>query len=117
MISGTIETSEAKAKAIKGLVDRIINSFKKDLKVSGQPLVQSFLTDKNLKQRVVRDILPKLGTKTSGYTRVVRLGTRLGDQTTMVKISLIGAEELGSVVTPKKSVKIEPAKSKKRSVK
>lgn len=59
LLHGTITTSQAKAKAIKGLVDKIINSTKsKDA-------------------------------RKSGYTKLVRLGTRLGDQTMMVKMSLI----------------------------
>lgn len=81
---GTIQTSEAKAKAIKGLVDKIINAVKKNPEA----------VDKNLSERLVKEIIPKLGVKTSGYTSIVKLGTRLGDQTMMVKMSLIGAEEL-----------------------
>lgn len=94
LLSGTIQTSETKAKAIKGLIDKIINSAKKEVKTPGQPLIHSFLSDKSLKDRMINDILPKLGTKTSGYTRIIKMGTRLGDQTMMVKMSLIGAEEL-----------------------
>lgn len=81
-LHGTIQTSETKAKAIKGLVDKIINSVKKD----------TFSSDKDLKEKI-KDILPKLGNKTSGYTSIVRIGPRVGDQTTIVKMSLIGAEE------------------------
>jgi len=75
-LHGTIQTSETKAKAIKGLVDKIINSAKK----------------KNTQDKLVRVILPKLGDRTSGFTSIVRIGPRQGDQTTMVKMSLIGAE-------------------------
>lgn len=88
---GTIQTSEAKAKAIKGLVDRIIN-LAKDKKSESR--LQSFVTDKNLRERLVKEIIPRLGTRTSGFTSLVKLGTRLGDQTMMVRMSLIGAEEL-----------------------
>ena len=80
---GTIQTSEAKAKAIKGLVDKIINSAKKNPKSIPLDL-----------QELIGRIIPKLGTRTSGFTQVVRMGTRLGDQTMMVKMSLIGSEEL-----------------------
>lgn len=61
LLHGTLTTTEAKAKAIKGLVDKIINSTKKK------------------------------DARKSGYTKLVRLGTRPGDQTMMVKMSLIGA--------------------------
>ena len=88
---GTIQTSEAKAKAIKGLVDKVIN-FSKDKK--RQHLLQSFLIDKNLRDRLIKEIVPKISNRNSGYTSLVRLGSRFGDQTMMVKMSLIGAEEL-----------------------
>lgn len=115
-LHGNIKTSQAKAKAIKGLVDRVINLAKEK---RTQPKLQSFLTDKNLTERLIKEIVPKIGNRTSGYTSLIRLGTRLGDQTTMVKMSLIGAEELkpiekglGSRVqgTVKKA---EPVKQKK----
>ena len=130
---GTIQTSETKAKAIKGLVDKIIN-LAKDKK---EARLQSFLTDKNLRDRLIKEIVPLLGGRTSGYTSMVRMGTRLGDQTTMVRMSLIGAEELKSLekksssenqelskksekpkkktiaTTPRKSIKVKTVKTKK----
>ena len=90
-LTGTIQTSEAKAKAIKPLIDKMVNWAKKK---QTETQLQSFLTDKNLRERLIKEIVPKLGTKTSGYARFIRMGTRVGDQTTMVKISLIGAEQL-----------------------
>lgn len=78
-IHGSIQTSEAKAKAIKGLVDKVINLAK---------------NKKIYRFGLTKEILPKLGSRTSGYTSLVKLGTRLGDQAMMVKMSLIGAERL-----------------------
>ncbi|KAF0242830.1 MAG: large subunit ribosomal protein L17 [bacterium] len=88
---GTITTSESKAKATKGLIDKVIN-LAKEKRTQGR--LQSFLTDKNLQERLIKEIVPKLGTRTSGYTSMVRMGSRLGDQTMMVRMSLIGAEQL-----------------------
>ncbi len=88
---GTIQTSEAKAKAIKGLVDKVVNLAKEK---NTQSRLQTFLNDKNLRERLIKEIVPKLANRNSGYTSLVRLGTRFGDQTMMVKMSLIGAEEL-----------------------
>lgn len=90
-LHGTIQTSSSKAKAIKALVDKVINLAKgKNTKVR----LQSFLTDKNLQDRLVKEIVPKLGTRTSGYTSMIRMGPRQGDQTMIVKMSLIGVEQL-----------------------
>lgn len=105
---GTIQTSEVKAKAIKGLVDKIINLAKnKNAKMQ----LQSFLTDKGLRERLTKEIIPNLGARTSGYTQVVRLGARPGDQTTIVKMSLIGVEQL-SVFSSQLSDKSKPVVSK-----
>lgn len=98
---GTIKTSWAKAKAIKGLVDRVINLAKEK---KTQPQVQSFLTDKNLQERLIKEIVPKLAGRTSGYTSMVQVGLRLGDQTMMVRMSLIGAEELRPNVKEEKKI-------------
>lgn len=76
---GTITTSEAKAKAIKGMVDKIINRAK---------------LKKSFKLGLTKEILLKLDNRTSGYTSMIKVGNRWGDQTRLVKMSLIGAEEL-----------------------
>lgn len=89
---GTIQTSEVKAKTIKGLVDRIINSAKANSKSDN--LIKSFVVDNNLRERLIKEIVPKLGSRTSGFTRIVKMGPRLGDQSTIVQMSLIGAEAL-----------------------
>lgn len=94
-LHGTIETSETKAKAIKGLVDKIIN-LAKDKKI--------------YRFGLIKEILPKLGNRTSGYTSLVKLGTRLGDQTMMVRMSLIGA---GEKVVPKKAAVRKKVSKKK----
>lgn len=99
-LHGTIQTSEIKAKAIKGLVDQIITSAKSK---NTQGKLQSYLADSYLQERLVKEILPKLGNRTSGYTRVVRVGPRQGDQTTIVKMSLIGAEQLKQIKKESKS--------------
>lgn len=117
VLHGSIQTSDAKSKAIKGLIDKAIN-FAKEKNYSR---LQSIVTDKNLQERLVKEIAPKMEKRTSGYTSMVRLGTRLGDQTMMVRMSLLGAEQwkplekgLGSrvqgIVKIKEQKKTIPAK-------
>lgn len=98
---GTIRTSETKAKAIKGLVDKVINLAKEK---NREGKLQSYLSDKSLGDRLIQEIVSKLGTRTSGYTQIVKLGTRVGDRTMMVKMSLIGAEKLKPI---EKELRIE----------
>lgn len=88
---GTITTSQTKASAIKGMVDKIITAAKnKDSK----RILQSFFADKLLQERLIKEIAPKLQNRVSGYTSMVKIGVREGDRTTLVKMSLIGLEEL-----------------------
>jgi len=112
LIHGTIQTSETKAKAIKGLIDRVIN-LAKDKR---ETRLQSFLVDKNLRERLIKEIVPRLAARTSGYTSIVRMGTRSGDQTTMVRMSLIGAEELEPISKEKvsKASKVKKATPTKK---
>lgn len=107
---GTIETSEAKAKSIKGLVDKVINLAKAK---NSQLHLQSFLSDKNTRERLIKEVVPKLGNKTSGYTSLVKMGRRLGDQTMIVKMSLIGAEELKPIEKVTTTQEVQPVKQKK----
>lgn len=90
-LRGSIETSQKKAGAIKGLVDKIINLAKVK---SRQHLLKSYLANKDLQERLIKEIVPKISNRTSGYTSIIKLGTRFGDNTMMVRMSLIGAENL-----------------------
>ena len=90
LLHGTITTSQAKAKALKGQIDKIINLAKSK---NSKRLLQAYFAQ-DLQDRLVKEILPKLGTRTSGYTSMIRMGVQAGDNTTVVKMSLIGAEEL-----------------------
>ncbi|MBI2019546.1 hypothetical protein HYS95_02700 [Candidatus Daviesbacteria bacterium] len=89
-LHGTIQTSQTKAKAIKGLVDKIVNTAKS----KRQDQLRSLVPDKRIATRLTEEILPKLSNKTSGYTSLVKMGTRPGDQTMIIKMSLIGVEKL-----------------------
>lgn len=109
VLHGTITTTEAKAKAIKGLIDKIINLAKNK---NSQRLLQAYFANPLLQMRLVKEILPKLSSRVSGYTSLVRMGIREGDRSLMVKMSLIGAEEMskapaGAVkkVAPKKLIR------------
>jgi len=90
-LHGTITTTESKAKSIKGLVDKIINCAKNK---NSQRLLQSYFTSKVLQDRLVKEIAPKLDSRTSGYTSLMKMGIREGDRSIAVKMSIIGAEKL-----------------------
>lgn len=105
ILSEKIETTESKAKAVKGLVDKIITQAKTP---STQRLVSQFLTQKKITDKLIKEILPRLETRTSGFTSVVKLGRRQGDGTMMVRMSLLLEE-------PTKTVKAIEKKEETKS--
>ncbi len=98
---GTITTSETKATAIKGMVDKIITAAKNK---NAQRLLQSFFADKLLQERLIKEIAPKMQNRVSGYTSMIKVSVRGGDRTRLVKMSLIGLEELKPPQKVKKEV-------------
>lgn len=82
----TITTSEAKAKAIRGTVDRLINQAKSP---SAKNLIGQFLASRKAEEKLTRQLLPRLQTRRSGYTSLVRLGRRLGDDSPRVQMMLL----------------------------
>ncbi len=109
ILHGTITTSESKAKAIKGLVDKIITLAKSK---HSQRLLSAYFSNKSLQERLIKDIVPKLESRTSGYTSLIRIGERVGDRTTLVKMSIIGSENL-KPFEKKEVVKVEKKVEKK----
>ncbi len=97
-LSESIQTTESKAKAVKGLVDKLINQAKD---TSSQRLVSQFLTAKTTQDKLIKVLLPRLKDRTSGYTSTVRLGARQGDGAMMVKMSLLLSEDKKSAKTVK----------------
>ena len=110
ILSESIQTTESKAKAVKGLVDKIINQAKD---TSSRRLVSQFLATKSTQDRLVKDILPRLKDRTSGYTSVVRLGARQGDGAVMVKMSLLLSEVKKETKSAKEEKVVEVKEEKK----
>jgi len=78
-----IKTTRAKAKAIQGLVDRLVTQIKKGTSASKREVIK-FLTQKPAVEKLTKEIVPKLSSRTSGYTRIIRAGNRNGDNAPMV---------------------------------
>ena len=88
-INEKIVTSEAKAKSVKSLVDKLITQAKSP---TTRRLVQQFLIDKTVAEKLVADLVPRLSDRVSGYTSLIKLGPRQGDGTKMVQMSLLTQE-------------------------
>lgn len=83
-----IKTTLSKAKAIKGLADRLINQVGR-ASLHRQRLIESFLQNKKAVEKLFQEIRPRFSQRTSGFTRIIRIGKRRGDDTIIAKIELV----------------------------
>lgn len=88
---GKIETTKVRAKAIRGLIDRLVNKIKKGT-LATQREVLKILPEEAI-GRLSKEILPKLTSSSSGYTRIIKIGRRLGDGAEMVRMEWVTGEE------------------------
>jgi large subunit ribosomal protein L17 len=88
-----ITTTVAKAKALRGYVEPLITKSKTD-STHSRRTVFSYLKNKDAVSSLFRDIAPKVATRNGGYTRIIRLGFRLGDNAEMCMIELVDFNEL-----------------------
>lgn len=103
--NGRIETTHAKAKAIRADIDRVINYGKKT-NIAARREVSKILGGDRLVREIFSKISPSLSDRTSGYTRIIRLGQRISDATDKVLIELVN-------YTPVEKVKVEKVKTEK----
>ncbi|MBL7150561.1 50S ribosomal protein L17 [Candidatus Microgenomates bacterium] len=87
-----IKTTLPKAKAIKGLIDKLITKARKGT-LHNQRLVHAFLQNKKATKRLIEKIAPRFKKRISGFTRIVRLGRRRGDAAEIVRIELVEKEK------------------------
>jgi large subunit ribosomal protein L17 len=90
-----IRTTRAKAAAIRGEAERLITIARNSAegsdaqKVHAQRLVASHLGDNQLNKRLFEEIAPRFASRNGGYTRVLKLGPRMGDSAEMVLLELV----------------------------
>lgn len=91
-----INTTVAKAKALKQFVEPLITKSKTD-STQNRRLVFSALRNKYAVAMLFRDVAPKIGDRPGGYTRVIKMGNRLGDNAAMALIELVDFNEVYNV--------------------
>jgi large subunit ribosomal protein L17 len=83
-----IKTTEARAKEVRTLVDKIITWGKKG-DVHSRRLALAELGDRELVHKVFADIAPRFEERAGGYTRILKLGPRKGDNAPIVIMELV----------------------------
>ena len=110
-----ITTTLAKAKALRVYVEPIITRSKDD-STHSRRTVFSYLQNKEVVSILFRDIAAKVADRPGGYTRILKMGNRLGDNASMALIELVDYNEIytsGDSVAEKKSTRRRGSKSKK----
>ena len=83
-----IKTTEAKAKEVRGMAERII-TLGKEGSVHSRRQARRSMNDVKLVKKVFDEIAPRYADRHGGYTRIVKLGHRLGDNAAMAYIELV----------------------------
>ena len=92
---GRIQTTRAKAAAIRGDAERLITLARNsadatpEQKVHARRLAISKLGDTQVSKQLFDDMAPRFATRNGGYTRVLKLGPRMGDSAEMVILELV----------------------------
>ena len=88
-----INTTLTKAKALKRFIEPLITKSKSDT-THNRRLAFSSLRDKKAVAELFREIALKIGDRPGGYTRVIKLGNRMGDNASMAMIELVDFNEI-----------------------
>jgi large subunit ribosomal protein L17 len=88
-----INTTVAKAKALKQFVEPLITKSKEDT-THNRRIVFAYLRNKYGVTELFREVAAKVGDRPGGYTRIIKMGNRLGDNADMAMIELVDFNEL-----------------------
>jgi len=83
-----IVTTEAKAKEVRSLTEKII-TLGKGGGLHSYRQALSFIMDKKVAEKIFAELAPRYAERNGGYTRIVKLGPRLGDGAPMAQLELV----------------------------
>jgi large subunit ribosomal protein L17 len=92
---GRIKTTVAKAKAVKPFAEQMITLGKRG-DLHARRLALAELRSQDVVHQLFADVAPRFANRPGGYTRIVRLGPRLGDAAEMVYLELVDYEPAGA---------------------
>ncbi|HEY7462815.1 MAG TPA: 50S ribosomal protein L17 [Candidatus Limnocylindria bacterium] len=84
-----VKTTEAKAKEVRGIVDGLITTAKRGDLNARRSLASQMPHEPLIVDKLMGELADKYADRTSGYTRIVKIGERLGDAAPIVQIELV----------------------------
>lgn len=116
VLSERIQTTESKAKAIKPEIEKLVTKAKKEGSGARRVLEQSL--SRPAFEKIIKEIAPRFSKRQGGYTRILKLGERLGDDASMAIIEWVETAEIVPVENKKEATKeSKPKKAEKKAVK
>ena len=110
-----IKTTLAKAKETRVFSEKLITTARRD-DLHSKRQVMAVIKDKEVVKELFAEIIPKIGDRPGGYTRVVKLGYRIGDSAQMAILELVDYNEVATAKAEQQKEKRE-AKAKEKEAK
>ena len=105
-----ITTTEPKAKEVAPQFERLVTYAKKGTLAGGRALRRELLTE-NAVQKLVQELLPQFEGRQGGYTRIIKLANRRGDNAPMAHLSLVLNEAARPAAKPARAAKAKAPKT------
>lgn len=112
VLEESIKTTEAKAKAIRSAADKLITKAKKGGTVAYRGLEAD--VNRNAVVKLVEDLGPRFVSRNGGYTRIMKIGSRVADNAQMVMMEWVEKKAVVTAVKEAKTAKKETKKEVKK---
>ena len=89
ILEGSVVTTEARAKEVRKFVDKMITYGKKGTLVNRRKALAFLHNDNEVVSKVFNELAPKYADRNGGYTRIIKLKERVGDDALEVKLELV----------------------------
>jgi len=89
IMNESVVTTEARAKEVRKFVDKMITYGKDGSLVSRRKALAFLHNDKNVVNKIFNELAPRYAERNGGYTRIIKLKERIGDDALEVKLELV----------------------------
>ncbi len=89
LMNGSVVTTEARAKEVRKFVDKMITYGKRGTLVSRRKALAFLYNDSDVVNKVFNELAKRYETRNGGYTRIIKLNERHGDDALQVKLELV----------------------------
>ncbi len=89
ILNGSVVTTEARAKEVRKFVDKLITYGKRGTLVSRRKALAFVHNDNEVVSKIFNELAPKYQDRNGGYTRIIKITERIGDDALQVRLELV----------------------------